>query len=222
MRRFLVMAVLMCMGCSQQQTLQQMKFSGTVEITEHVLGFKAPGRVSTVVVNEGDHVKQGQQLATLDRYEQNSKDHDRLKALAAVGGSSPQSLEYAALALDDQEIKSPVDGIVLLKNVEAGEAVGAGAGIIVVGNPQDQWIKIFVPEGYVNQLKPDAPCVISFDGTSTTYQGHVSFIATKAEFTPRNVQTKEERVTQAFAVKIKFNNPDLSIRPGVNADVQFK
>ena len=62
---------------------------------------------------------------------------------------------------------------------------------------------------------------LSFDGLTQTYNGHVRYIATKAEFTPRNVQTAEERVTQAFAVKVAVDDAGLQAHPGVAADVRF-
>ncbi len=220
-KSILLISMLFLAACSNHQDLTQMKFSGTVEITEHVLGVKVPGRVESMSVKEGDAVAKGQLLATLDRYAQVSKDLLRAQALLKVGGNTAQAVEYAQLALDDQRVVSPINGVVLVKTVELGEVVGAGVGILVIGDPQDQWIKIFVPEGIVNQLRMNQSAIISFDGIKKSYQGHVSFIATKAEFTPRNVQTTEERVTQAFAVKVSFDNPDLSIRPGVAADVRF-
>ena len=59
------------------------------------------------------------------------------------------------------------------------------------------------------------------DGAKQAYKGHVTFIADKAEFTPRNVQTPEERVTQTIAVKITVDNPDENLHAGVSADVRF-
>ena len=80
-------------------------------------------------------------------------------------------------------------------------------------------MKIFVPEGQINRVTLGDLATLRFDGLNRTYAGHVSFIAPKAEFTPRNVQTPEERITQTFAIKIALDDPDPSLRPGVAADV---
>ena len=63
---------------------------------------------------------------------------------------------------------------------------------------------------------------IQVDGVDKELTGHVTFIDTQAEFTPRNVQTPEERATQTFAVKIGLENPPQALHPGVAADVYFK
>ena len=62
---------------------------------------------------------------------------------------------------------------------------------------------------------------IRFDGINEKFVGHVSFITPRAEITPRNVQTQEERVTQTFAVKVRLDSPVDYLRPGVAADVYF-
>ena len=73
----------------------------------------------------------------------------------------------------------------------------------------------------MHQLSINQAATIAVDGDDKIYKGHVSFIADKAEFTPRNVQTPEERVTQTFAVKIAIDNADENLHAGVAADVRF-
>jgi HlyD family secretion protein len=213
---------LLCSGCGWNQNPRTFKFSGTLELTEHSLGTKAAGRIDTLTVDEGDAVAQGQMLATLDRYAQAKKDHERLQTLVSQGGATQQSLEYAALALDDQRIISPADGVVLVKVHEVGEVVTAGSPVIVIGDRSQLWVKIFVPEGWINLIHMGQPATISLDGVKQSFPGHVSFVASKAEFTPRNVQTQEERITQAFAVKVMLDQPPGNLRPGVAADVVIK
>ena len=116
---------------------------------------------------------------------------------------------------------SPINGIVLVKSAETGEIIPAGGGVVVVGDPTDQWVKIFVSEDLMHQLSINQTATITLDGSNKSYKGHVSFIADKAEFTPRNVQTPEERVTQTFAVKIAVDDADANLHAGVAADVKF-
>jgi len=216
----LLAAVLVC-GCSGKKDFKHMTFSGTMEMTEHVLGVKAAGRLTTLSVTEGDTVKKGQLLATFDRFEQNKKDYARVAVLFKNGGANRQSLENAQLAMEDQEVISPLDGTVLVKSAETGEIIPAGGGVVVIGDPTDQWVKIFVSEDLMHQLSINQTATISVDGDDRTYKGHVSFIADKAEFTPRNVQTPEERVTQTFAIKIAVDDADANLHAGVAADVKF-
>lgn len=215
---FLSFFLITMTGCGgNDQT--KLTLSGTLELTEHSLGAKASGRLVSLNVQEGSLVKKGQEIGYLDRFEQTQKDLDRTQKLYQQGGATQQDVEYATLAMDDQRIVSPVDGVVLVKVHEVGEVVAAGSPVAVVGDREHLWVRIYVPEGLVNRVKMGQPAELRFDGVKQTFKGHVSFIASQAEFTPRNVQTQEERVTQAFAVKVSLDDaPDL-LRPGVAADV---
>lgn len=199
-----------------------MTFSGTMEMTEHVLGAKAAGRLTTLNVDEGDLVKQGQLLATFDRFEQTKKDYARDQVLFQNGGFNQQALEDANLAMQDQEVIAPIDGVVLVKSAETGEIIPQGGGVVVIGDLKDQWVKVYVSEGLVHQLSIGRNAAVLVDGSSQAYKGHVTFISDKAEFTPRNVQTPDERVTQTIAVKITVDNPDANLHAGVAADVRFQ
>ena len=217
-----LLSVVLITGCSEKKDFNQMTFSGTVEMTEHVLGPKVSGRLTMLTVKEGDVVKKDQFLASFDRYEQSKKDYQRLEVLYKNGGSNQQSLENARLVVEDQEILSPINGIVLVKSAEIGEIIPTGGGVIVIADPLDQWVKIFVSEDLMHHLIINQRATIAVDGSDKKYKGHVSFIAHKAEFTPRNVQTPEERITQTFAVKITVDDADGNLHAGVAADVRFE
>ena len=221
MKKYVILffVVLVLTGCQELGTGTALKFSGTLEWTEHALGARGAGRLASVSVDEGQEVKKGQAIATLDRFDQARKDYERTRQLYEDGGATRQELEHAALARDDQEIVSPLDGIVLVKVSETGEVVAAGAPVVVIGDRQDIWVKIFVPEGVINRIRAEQPAHVRLDGIKEDFAGHVSFIAPRAEFTPRNVQTQEERVTQTFAVKVRLDRPPEYLRPGVSADV---
>lgn len=221
-QRALIIGVMIILsGCEFWNSGSRQTFSGTLEISEHVLGAKTAGRLATLSVDEGSQVKKGDLLATLDRYEQAKKDYERAVTLFNDGGATRQAVEYAQLAVDDQTVVSPVDGVVLVKVREQGEVVGAGSAIVVVGDRSRYWVRIFVPQGAINRLRMEQAAKIKLDGLDESFSGRVSFIASKAEFTPRNVQTAEERVTQTFAVKVTFDNPPDYLRPGVACDVTF-
>ncbi|MBI3617787.1 MAG: HlyD family efflux transporter periplasmic adaptor subunit [Candidatus Omnitrophica bacterium] len=216
-----ILSLLFLAGCKALDNGTSLKFSGTLEWTEYALGARGSGRLAELNVEEGQAVKKDQMIATFDRFKQARRDLERAKQLYEQGGTTEQELEHAALAEDDQKIVSPLDGIVLVKVNELGEVVQAGAPVVVIGDPQDMWVRIFVPEGTINRIKMGQSAEIRFDGISEKFVGHVSFITPQAEFTPRNVQTQEERVTQTFAVKVRLNSPVVYLRPGVAADVYF-
>ena len=134
---------------------------------------------------------------------------------------SQQAVEQAELAMKDQRAVSPVDGVVLTKVHETGEVVGGGSPVLVVGDRSHLWVKLFVPEGYINRVRFAQEATVRFDGLARAFKGRVSFISPDAEFTPRNVQTPEERVTQTFAVKVTLEETENFLRPGVAADVDL-
>lgn len=199
----------------------QFKLSGSLEMTEHSLGSPVPGRLEKIVVKDGSRVKNGDILGVLDRYDQAKRDYERLNKLYQAGGSDKQSLEHAELLMKDQMIVAPVDGVVLLKVREAGEVVPAGSTVVLVGDDSEMWVRVYVPENFISKVRLDQKAELVFDGLKKKYKGHVSFIASKAEFTPRNVQTEEERVTQTFAVKVMLDEKDEFLRPGIFADVKI-
>lgn len=216
----LLFIFLLC-GCRRTDS-PVLKLSGTLELTEHSVGAQVSGRLVSLRVDEGDFVKQGQLLGTLDRFEQAKKDYERVEALYKEGGADAQQAEHALLAMKDQQMLSPLDGVILLKVHETGEMVPAGSAVVVIGDTKNPWVRVYVPEGIINKVRMNMPATLRFDGLDNALKGHVSFIATKAEFTPRNVQTPEERVTQTFAVKVALDEPGVLVHPGVSADVTLQ
>ena len=216
-----ILSFLFLAGCKALDNGTSLKFSGTLEWTEYALGARVSGRLTELNVDEGKTVKKNEVIATFDRFTQAQKDLERAKQLYEQGGTTEQELEHAVLAQEDQRVVSPLDGVVLVKVNEIGEVVQAGAPVVVIGDPQDMWVRIFVPEGTINRIKMGQSAEIRFDGINEKFVGHVSFITPRAEFTPRNVQTQEERVTQTFAVKVRLDSPVDYLRPGVAADVYF-
>jgi multidrug efflux pump subunit AcrA (membrane-fusion protein) len=208
-------------ACAPKQPENLLQLSGTLEMTEHGVGIPVPGRLAQVAVEEGDEVSQGQVLATTDRLALAEREYARQEQLLARGGGSRQAVEQAEMAMRDQRVLSPIQGVVLTKVHDSGEVVSANAPVLILGDRAKMWVKVYVPEGFINRVDLKQAATLRFDGMSESFQGHVSFVAPRAEFTPRNVQTPEERVTQTFAVKIALENPPEYLRPGVSADVNL-
>lgn len=218
----MLIPVLFYFSCGKLPFTDNMKYTGTLEMTEHKVGARVSGRVIRLSADEGSFVRRGEVLAVLDRHAQAEKDLLRAESLQKAGGTTEQSVEHARLALEDQTVVSPVDGVVLVKVHESGEVVSAGSPVLVVGDSSKYWVRIYVPEGQINKVKLGQGAVIRFDGIKKRYAGHVSYVSPQAEFTPRNVQTAEERVTQTFAVKVNLDESADYARPGVAAEVTLK
>ncbi len=290
--------------------------SGNVEVTEVNLGFKTSGRISELLVEEGQRVKKGDRLASLERAEldglvnQNRAHLSEMQARAEElkAGSRPQELEQAgagvrtaeaelvkakndygraemlykngaiseqqmdaakrgydvALAqhqkalevmslakegprkeelkaakeriqqatsalrvseerLNDAVLYAPVSGVVLRKNVEPGETIATGVPVYTIGDLENPWVKVYVKEDKLGLLKLGDKAGITVDSyPGKTYEGKVTYLSSEAEFTPKSVQTQEERVKLVFGAKVSVKNVNDELKPGMPADVKIR
>jgi len=129
------------------------------------------------------------------------------------------ALAQAQSRLREAVVVSPIDGVVLRKNLEAGETANPGVPILTLVNPKDVWLRAYVPETEVGRLKVGDTAALRVDAfPNRVFTGRLIEIGSEAEFTPRNVQTKKERVTLVFRIKIQIDNPDGLLKPGLPAD----
>jgi len=117
---------------------------------------------------------------------------------------------------------APLAATVLTKAVEAGEVVSAGKPLVLLGNLDQPWIKIYIPETQLGLVKLGGPARVFVDSfPNLPFRGTVSWISDQAEFTPKNVQTQEERVNLVYAVKITVENPQRKLKAGMPADAEL-
>lgn len=129
------------------------------------------------------------------------------------------SLGIAEKRLQDADLKSPLDGWVISKNVESGEVVAAGTPIVTVGNLLDIWFRAYVDESDLGKVKLGQKVRVTTDTyPDKIYEGYISFISKQAEFTPKNVETKKERVKLVYRIKVILDNSSLELRPGMPAE----
>ncbi len=133
------------------------------------------------------------------------------------------ALELARARLAETRITSPLTGRVLHKNVEAGETVSPGVSILTLMDPRDVWVRVYVPETEVGRVKLGQDAAITVDAfPGRRFAGRVTEIASEAEFTPKHVQTRKERVNLVFRVKIAVDNPEGVLTPGLPADAEIR
>jgi len=124
--------------------------------------------------------------------------------------------------LKDAVIYAPASGVVIRKNIELGETVGPGTPVFTLGDLKDPWIKVYVKEDRLGLVKLGQKAKITVDSyPGKVYEGTVTFISSEAEFTPKNVQTKEERVKLVFGVKVRVKNVNDELKPSMPADVKI-
>lgn len=128
------------------------------------------------------------------------------------------ALESAKAMTEYLTIRAPVSGRVILKIAEQGELVTPGMPVVRIANLETVWLKVYVPEPNMRVKLGDRAEVVVDAYPDKRFEGRVTEIADKPEFTPRNVQTKEERVKLVFGVKITLANPQGELKPGMPAD----
>jgi HlyD family secretion protein len=150
-------------------------------------------------------------------------------------GSRPEEIEAARarvaaadarIAQLDQQISdatvtSPVSGVVTEKIAERGELLQVGSGLCIVTDLADAWLTIYVPEPDLGRIRIGQVAQVRTDGGETR-EGKVTFIASQAEFTPKNVQTRDERVKLVYRVKVGLDNKDGLFKPGMPAEARLE
>ena len=122
--------------------------------------------------------------------------------------------------LKDAVIASPLGGVVTEKLAERGELVARGTGIVVVTDLPNAWLNAYVAEPDLARLRLGQEAeVVTDDGQAR--KGRVSFVASRAEFTPKNVQTRDERVKLVYRIKVALDNADGLFKPGMPATARL-
>lgn len=144
-------------------------------------------------------------------------------AQAEAGLAQAQAaLNSIDIQIDKLTITSPIDGILLTRNLEVGETVSPGSTLMTIGQLDEVKLVVYIPEdryGEINLGEKVEVRVDSFPGEN--FNATVTYISDQAEFTPRNVQTVEGRRATVYAVKLSVPNLDLKLKPGMPADVTF-
>lgn len=164
--------------------------------------------------------------------EQHRAAQERLKLL--LGGYRPETInaaraqfdeaqaavEAARVSREDLQVKSPVDGVITRTHAEVGETLGAGRPVVTVTDISRPWVRVYIPENQIGKVRLGAAAKIKVDTfPNREFDGRVSYVSSQAEFTPKNVQTQEERVKLVFAVNVTLDNRDGTLKPGMPADV---
>ena len=146
---------------------------------------------------------------------------ERIAAARAQVTAAEAAVAQVDATLGNASIVAPFAGIVTERHREPGETVGAGQPVITLMNPADRWVRIYVREDRVGRVSlGQAARIMSDSHPDSTFTGRVVHIASEAEFTPRNVQTDEERVKLVYALRVQITGDGaLMLKPGVPADV---
>jgi HlyD family secretion protein len=124
--------------------------------------------------------------------------------------------------LDDTIATSPIDGVVLVKSADVGEVLAPGTTVVTVGDIDHPWLRGYINERDLGRVKLGARAKIRTDSfPNKVYWGRVSFISSEAEFTPKQIQTQEERVKLVYRIKIDVANPERELKLNMPADAEI-
>ena len=145
-----------------------------------------------------------------------------VKAAADRVQQAKAALRVSEEKLRDSFLFAPVSGVVLRKDVELGETIAPGTPVYTIGNLENPWIRVYVKEDKLGLVKLGQKAEITIDSyPGKKYKGTVTYISSEAEFTPKNVQTLEERVKLVFGLKVSAKNNNGDLKPGMPADVKI-
>lgn len=237
--------------------------NGNVEIQDVNVSFRVTGRVSGILTEEGNVVKKGDKIATLDSdilesqfnlakanmYEAEvnlkncKKDLDRnnflfknksvsektyddavvkYKIAEATRDAAVAKYELAKISLNDTIISSPVDGIILTRDIEVGEMINAGSTAFSIMPDKKTRIKTFANESTLSKIKYNDSVYVSIDSLpNKKFKGHIGFISSEAEFTPKNIETQELRTSLVYRVRVIIDENAPELKQGMPVTISY-
>ena len=144
---------------------------------------------------------------------------EEIQAGEAVKEAAEAQVKLIERRIEDATVTIPIDGVISERYVELGELMSVGSLIATVIDLKHVWVMAYVSEKNLGKVKLGQQGKIMVDSfPHKEFIGKVTYISPEAEFTPKNIQTKEERVKLVFGVKIEVDNPDQELKPGMPAD----
>lgn len=217
--------------------------SGAVEQREYQVAAVTAGSVTAVNVHEGDQVKKGQTIVKLDdaalklavqqanegvtaanaavtNARDDGTDADVSAALARLA-QARANVSLAKVQLGYATVTCPHDGIVTSVTTNAGQNASPGKTLVTIADPADLYVRVFVPETEVGNVKLGKAAKATTDSSPKTFDGTVSYVSSQAEFTPTNVETKDQRVKLVYEVRVRVSDDSGTLKAGMPVDVKF-
>jgi HlyD family secretion protein len=145
-----------------------------------------------------------------------------IDTLAAGERSARESARLGRIQAGYATLVAPFDGVITARQAELGEVVAPGTPVVTVTDLAHVWVRAYVNETDLRRVRLGQRAVVTTDGPQDKpLEGRLSFIASEAEFTPKNVETHAERVTLVYRVKIDVDNASHALLPGMPVDVRL-
>jgi HlyD family secretion protein len=163
-------------------------------------------------------LKQSDAFLQRDRAFIAARSRDLAVARAAVR-SAREQLRMARIVLGYTVLRAPFTGVILVRHAELGEVMLPGTPVVTLADLGHVWLRAYVRETDLGRIRWGQAVTIRTDTyPERRYPGRISFIASKAEFTPKSVETHAERVTLVYRIRIDVENPEQELKPGMPAD----
>jgi HlyD family secretion protein len=204
------------------------RLEDAARVLERTRALEAGGAVSREALEQArtahqiagaQHEQAQQQLEMVQRGPRS----ERVAAQRAAVRAAESAISQVDATVSNAVIRAPFAGIVTVRHRQPGEAVGPGSPVVTVMDPADRWVRIYVRQDMIGNVQLGQRAEIRTDSDpARAYDGRVTFIGSQAEFTPRNVQTAEQRVRLVYAVKVTImDDSALVLKPGIPADVRL-
>jgi HlyD family secretion protein len=218
--------------------------SGAVEAQQYQVASVIVGRVNKIAVSEGDVVKQGQTLVVLDQSalklqvdqakqgvkaaraalrnaKEDGSDADVSAAKARLN-QAEAAVDLAKVQLGYATVAAPHSGVVVTLAANAGENASPGRTLLTLTDPGDLFARVFVSETQIGNVKIGQQATVTTESLSEPSTGTVSFVASEAQFTPNNVETKDQRTKLVFEVRVRISDTSGALKAGMPVDVTFR
>ncbi|MBI5022133.1 MAG: efflux RND transporter periplasmic adaptor subunit [Ignavibacteriales bacterium] len=155
---------------------------------------------------------------TYDKVRKGSRPEEIDAARARLAQANAQ-VRAIKKKIDDSYVTAPFTGVITQKSIEEGEMIMPNSSLLRISQLQQVYLNIYISEVELARVKLGQEAKVYIDGEpAKSFPGKVTYISSIAEFTPKNVQTKEDRTKLVFGVKIEIQNPDGILKPGIPAD----
>jgi multidrug resistance efflux pump len=198
---------------------------------QRVVGFLQEVRSAPVALDAAVRAAEGQAtlaeagLVLADSASDLASAGPRPEAVALAAAKVAQAeaaVQVLRVQAEKATIASPLDGVVISRSIQPGESASPGVPLLAVADLKQMTLVAYVPEPRLGEVAVGQEVLVSVDAfPGRAFHGVVGIISSRAEFTPRTIQTQEERAETVFAVEVKLENTDGSLKPGMPADAEF-
>jgi HlyD family secretion protein len=186
------------------------------EVTKEQLGLLEAGPRIEQISRAAAGLKQAEAEYALIKAGPRKESLDQARAKVQVAA---ETVRQARQQLTYTELVAPMNAVVLSSSAEPGEYLNPASPVVTLGRLDKPWLRAYIHEKDLGRIQLNQKVEVSTDSfPDKSYTGRVSYISSQAEFTPKTVQTFEERVKLMFRIKVALDNPNHELKPGMPAD----